>query len=474
MKELLSKSDFQILQLLEYLVNNSRTTFSDISQNLGISVRTTNIYLDEINSKYYPIKVTRDKHFVTIIIPSNYSISYIYSVTLLNSTEFNLINFCFFEKKVSYKKAEEILFISNATLKRKIKKINTFLLQYDFKIDSRTLRFTGNETSIINFFTHYIYEAYPIKKNGFKKMEYVLIQKAILAYSKKQNVELHGHDLNNATVIVLLLFYRKKFNTHNLESLDSLDLLSSNGLIDKKITQIFFSNNYIVNVFSILKKLQQKTIFTDYSHFINESTKNSELKIAREKFVNILNDICVKFSIKHPINQDKIILDLCTNYNLNYGKPFIFFDKHHQFIQQMKKKIPELICFLTSEFYFYFKKMEEYELNSYLYLLLTHWIELTSIIEKKKNKIKISLIFDTDIEHISMLRHDISFRLYNQCIIDIPPLSELEHTTYLSNNYDLVITNISGIEVEHTKVICFSMYPSISDWIEIIELYYKN
>ena len=474
MKELLSKSDFIILKLIEYLLENPFSTFNDISQNLNISKRTLHTYFNEVNLKYFPISIDSEKNFATLVIPSNYSLSYIYSVTLQNSTEFNLLSYCFFEREVSYKHAEENLFISNATLKRKINRVNLCLTKYGFKIDSRTLRITGNEFSIINFFTNYIYEAYPINEKGFKKTEYSLIRQAIKAYSKIQRIEIDSYDLDKSTVIILIYLYRNKFNMKSFDTSESINLLTSNGIIDKKIKQTFFKKNSKFTIFSMLKKLQKQTIFSDYSHFISETKQNSELNNAKNIFNKLINTVSSNFSIEIPKNKEKILLDLCIVFNLQYGKPFIFYDKHSQFINQMKLIVPELIYLLEDELIFQFPKIQKYELNSYIYIFITHWIGLTTVLEEKKQKLKILLMFDTDVEHVSMLQHDIYIRLYKNCIIEVKPLYDFNNGIHHSINYDLVLTNIPAIEIKSTKVICFSMYPSKMDWIEINELYYKR
>ncbi|AUJ86526.1 helix-turn-helix domain-containing protein [Enterococcus sp. CR-Ec1] len=469
MKSILSKKDYLELQILEYLFKNTHTDVSLLSETLSIDTRTIRSCLLTINSKYSPISILNNNNFIELKIPHNYSIRYIYSTILQNSLEFKIIELCFFEPKISLSKLEKTLFISKSTLKRKLKKINDALSTENFSLSLTTLRLVGESNAIQNFITHYIYDAYLQKSEAFKRNEYSLIKKAITLYAQVRNIEINEPDLDKATVIILVHFYLKK-NSGILQKSKNTPKLDI--LLERQIKYLFFPNSNFFNLYSALKILQEKLLFTTYDKLLLEIEQNIELKIVYENFNNVINNVCSAFSINHPANMEKLLLDLCTVYNLNFGKPFILYDKYDLFVKQMSHNHSNLILFIQNQFNSYFKNIEEHSINSFTYILVTHWKELINYIEQNKTKITIALIYDTDIEHIDMLEADISTHLHHHCIIQKESIHFLHSPHHLYNKkYDLIITNVPGIDISEIKVLCLPIYPSLSDWIDLGVIY---
>ncbi|EPM6849804.1 helix-turn-helix domain-containing protein [Enterococcus faecalis] len=469
MKKILSKKDYLELQILEYLFNNTHTDLSLLSESLSVDKRTIRSAIQAINSKFSPIEILNYNNFLKLKIPHNYSIRYVYSTILQNSLEFKIIELCFFESNISLSKLENTLFISNSTLKRKLKKINNVLSNEKFSISLTSLRLVGESTTIQNFITYYIYDAYLLKNKAFKKNEYSLIKKAITLYAQVRNIEINEQDLDKATVIILVHFYFKKNSgtLHKSKNTPKLDIL-----LERQIKYLFFPNSNFFNLYSALKTLQEKLLFTTYDQLLLEIEQNIELKIIYENFNNIINNICSTFSINHPDNMEKLLLDLCTVYNMNFGKPFILYDKYYLFVKQMMHNHSDLILFIQNQFNSYFENIEEHSINSFIYILVTHWKELINCIEQNKTKVTIALIYDTDDEHINMLESDISTHLHHHCIIQKEPMHFLYSPNHLYNKkYDLIITNIPGIDISEIKVLCLPIYPSLSDWIDLGVIY---
>lgn len=169
MKAILSKKDYLELQILENLFEHTHRDISLLPESLSVDKRTIVSCIPTINSKYSPIEILYSNNFLELNMPNNYSIRYIYSTILQNSLEFKIIELCFFEPKISLSKLEKALFISNSTLKRKLKKINDALSTENFSLNLTSLRLVGESNAIQNFITHYIYDAYLQKSEAFKK-----------------------------------------------------------------------------------------------------------------------------------------------------------------------------------------------------------------------------------------------------------------------------------------------------------------
>lgn len=469
MKAILSKKDYLELQILENLFEHTHRDISLLSESLSVDKRTIVSCIPTINSKYSPIEILYLNNFLELNIPNNYSIRYIYSTILQNSLEFKIIELCFFEPKISLSKLEKALFISNSTLKRKLKKINDALSTENFSLNLTSLRLVGESNAIQNFITHYIYDAYLQKSEAFKKNEYLLIKKAVTLYAQVQNIEINEPDLDKATVIILVHFYFKK-NCGILQK--SKNTTKLDILLERQIKYLFFPNSNFFNLYSALKTLQENLLFTTYDQLLLEIEQNIELKLVYESFNNIINNVCLAFSINHPDNMEKLLLDLCTVYNLNFGKPFILYDKYNLFVKQMSHNHSSLILFIQNQFNSYFENIEEHSINSFTYILVTHWKELINYIEQNKTKITIALIYDTDNEHINMLEADISTHLHHHCIIQKESIRFLHSPNHLYNKkYDLIVTNIPGIDISEIKVLCLPIYPSLSDWVDLGVIY---
>jgi|GEM_PF-5532912 len=468
MKTLLSKNDFLELSIIEYLLHNPRTDYLLLSDILQTDVRTIKSSIQKINSKINPISITFDEHHLKINIPRNYSIRYIYATILQNSLEFKIIEFCFFAKEISFIHLENAFFVSNSTLRRKIKKINCVLSNDNIAIDLKSLRLVGDPHAIQNFIIHYIYDAYPSEQSLKDKRGYALIKKAITLYSQAQHIDINELDLHKASVTVWVHFYFQKYiaTISDDSTKPILDVM-----LNHQIKKLFSIQSDVFNFFTTLKNLQKKMVFTTHNQLLNTLQYDTDLQLAYNNFEIIITNIATTFSINAPSNLEKLLVDLCTVYNLNYGKPFVLYDKYGLFVKEMANNHAELTTFLITQFNHYFVDIKDYTVNSLSYILITHWHELLNFIEQNKAKISIGLIYDTDIEHIAMLKNDIAVHLQQHCTITEESVNYFDFPKRLATKYDLIITNIPGITIDNTNILCLPMYPQVSDWLALGMIY---
>jgi len=161
-------------------------------------------------------------------------------------------------------------------------------------------------------------------------------------------------------------------------------------------------------------------------------------------------------------------------YNIQYlffGNNYILFDRKKQFALHAAQEYPIFVQQLQDELsHFKFNsafKWDDSSFNEILYMLLIHWTDLTRELEKALVPIKIGIFFDYDIEHSEFLKSLIYFHFDKHVNIHIL-ISLTEEQAYIeSENYDLIITDLSHLQLLAKKVICINSIPSAHDWKNI-------
>lgn len=94
-------------------------------------------------------------------------------------------------------------------------------------------------------------------------------------------------------------------------------------------------------------------------------------------------------------------------------------------------------------------------LNSMLYTLIIHWDNLYHILSNRFPLVRIGLFCDSDIEHTNWLKNMLDYHFKHQAEIHIIDTINFKLFKQESQNFDLIITNISGIQSIRTiPIIC--------------------
>ncbi|MGF2118326.1 hypothetical protein [Enterococcus casseliflavus] len=114
-----------------------------------------------------------------------------------------------------------------------------------------------------------------------------------------------------------------------------------------------------------------------------------------------------------------------------------------------------------------------YVIDTYLYMIITHWPQLLISLNKMISQIRISLVFDSDIEHMEMIGNLIEILFPRRFTIKI--VSHFTRLEELKNIIDtqLVVTNICDLNIPKKDIIVISLYPSENE-LKMLREYYEN
>lgn len=114
-----------------------------------------------------------------------------------------------------------------------------------------------------------------------------------------------------------------------------------------------------------------------------------------------------------------------------------------------------------------------YVIDTYLYMIITHWPQLLLSLNKTISPIRLSLVFDSDIEHMEMIENLIGILFPRRFMIKI--VSHFTSLKELKNIIDkqLVVTNICDLNLPRKDIIVTSLYPSENE-LEKLRDYYEN
>lgn len=138
------------------------------------------------------------------------------------------------------------------------------------------------------------------------------------------------------------------------------------------------------------------------------------------KFDEIITNTAIEFDIP-LLNKKEILLNLYNVSILQYGQPFILYDKCRFFIESIEMKNPEFTDFLKRQYIEVFNqpKLLHYELYSYLYFTITHWQDLPRYLDKASPKLSVGLFFNTDIEHMEFIKNEIALRFQEKLVVQL-------------------------------------------------------
>ncbi len=467
---LLSKSQNRQLQLLEYLSKYESVSQKMILEDLEYNEKTLITDIHTINDCISPLSVHNQPYLgIRLIIPANYNFDYIYNCFLSSSNEYALIETIFFDETHSLSSLSDRLYLSISTVRRLILKINTELEHSEMTVSSQPLSLVGNEKKIYGFMTSYFLERFSPTDPFFESPPFDCIEKIIRTLAKNNDVPLDYPDLNRAKVNIYTVLTRLKngnFPTNALDIPPRFDLSITNDSsmvhsfathfnlpLNKKILSYMFPflliQNYALN-FSILQslasqnpKINHKLSIIEHMLILLSDEFNLPLENKEEVILQMYNATLQLFSNSFILNnRNKIFVDSITRYN----RPFLLI---------LNRELAKL---------FKKKAMKESDMYALAYCLTTHWPQLSVKLQSLQKKPRIGLFFYTDTEHTKYIKDEVMYYFRDKLTVDLMPemsLMEFKHNAY---NYDIVITNIYGLELENVRIISFPFVPSIQDY----------
>lgn len=475
MKKLLSNPQYRQLQIIETLYDHSTLSLARLTKLIDSSEKTLRQDIQVLNDMIAPSEIEVSPVFgLKLKFDYKMSIESIYSLFLSHSAEFMLIEYVFFKKFHSLDSLAEELFISTSSLRRMITQINKKLKDVHFKIDSQTLDLVGTESQICNFMSHYLEEKYRNSFQIFPSLQLKVLDKFFLTAIKSPNYP----DIEKLRIWTMVILTRIK-NGHRLtyteKQHDRLPKKIVNNLILKQLFKATFS---IPLTLDVLFQLSGYLFNDKYCHTLEDLHHIEEKDLYVADFVQSLDLFLENISKKLNIqlkNKPELILNLYNLDALYYGNSYILYNKLQAFVESVTHDYSNFYQLIKKEInqndFLKKKNWSQDAINGFFYMLITHWPDLTHSIEQSIPVFSAALFFNTDIEHIKMLQDRLSYTFDHRItftIIDALTISDLQKQAV---HYDLLVTNLFGINIKKTKLVVLPLAMKYFDLNKIEQIY---
>ncbi|WP_430535513.1 helix-turn-helix domain-containing protein [Listeria rocourtiae] len=479
MRAILSDKDSRILNLVEFLYGKQNISFKETCECLNITIKTLKNDIHRANYLLKPIKINdAGEKGIVLYIPTDYSISYLYTALLSSSKEFNILERIFFNESYTLNQLADLEFMSTSTLRRMISRVNTTLNKIGVEISINPMKLIGDERSVCNFFIHYIFEKYPKEKKPFKQQQQDAIIDLVVKILKKNDITLTYFELEKIKVTTLVFLTRvqnKHLQVVHLENNSQFDLSGIDHVTLKIIFETIFNIRYTKeNLYALFPRYFNLNYSFNYDQLLENSKQNPKLDQTKQKFEKLISSITSELKIESQ-SKETLLVQLCNMRHMHFGKPFILYNMYSYFKIRFQKNSPHSIDFISREIRNIFSNeiIEDYEIDIYIYYLITNWGNLYSEFEKYAPKLKLGLFYNSEVAHIKLIKDEIKKKMghcFDVNIIDGVNRFEIE-SKYAK--FDLILTNIAGISFEKTEIICFPVGIGDTDWAKLFSCYKK-
>lgn len=159
-KKFLSHRHFCQLKIIEFFLENSTATISELEKITGCSKQTILAYLDELETNMEFFSYKKKNNSIGVINNSQLSYSSMYHYFYERSLNLQILEIIFFNPYIYTSDIINMLGISKSTFTRIKSHLDTQLLEYDIFISSSPFVLTGDLKNLVSFFVSYMYEKY--------------------------------------------------------------------------------------------------------------------------------------------------------------------------------------------------------------------------------------------------------------------------------------------------------------------------
>ncbi|MEG2752696.1 MAG: helix-turn-helix domain-containing protein [Carnobacterium sp.] len=476
MRELLNKQHLRQLELVEYLSYNT-CTIADVMKEFSYHIQTVQSYIYEINRIIAPLEIRIDeKKVASIYYPENYSIEYIYSRFIYESSEYELLEKIFFDETKSIDEWAEELFLTSSTLRRSINRMNIELKKESISIEGKKLMLAGNEAKIVHFMVRLFLEKYVDNEVPFNSKQLKAIEILLKYYTKNKSISLNFKDYEIIKNLVLVSIVRVQ-NQHYVYNHEQDLTKYNNRILKSKMVNLIFKNLFKLELSDELIYRFTYTITSgEYLSAFDDIHAISKNKIKVIENVKMIEEIVdqIQKMLEIPIkNREHLVLSLYNEYAMQYGKNFILYDFSKEFTLSLEKLFPNVTLILKKMLRPLSLTGEEWEIFQYIYLFATHCESFFNIIRTREKKVKIALFSTNDLEYLKFLKEEIYLKFSYHFEVEILNDYSIKDFKLKEYDFDIVITNISGLKFENYLTLCFPIFPQQENWVMLHEAYEK-
>lgn len=483
MEELLEEKLLRHYKTLRYLISRKWVTTYELSRDLRLSGHTIKKDIGEINDYLFPAKIeTSLKLGIRLSYPDHLNTFFIISKIYQQSSNFLVMEEIFLSNYSNLAQLADKLFLSESTLKRRIEQLNKTLKKFDIFIDSYRIDVKGNEKMACWFYFYYLTEKYFIIDSFISADELCFIDELITeflaAFPTFNTSDRRRFSYRNKMRIMLFITIKRLEKKNTFQFAEKMDtrgfclsdrmkkqlLLRYGIVIDDTVTfhlfYIFFNYRFAWTTKELTAKAKQCDTISEIQEVLCEC----------------LNQIELQEKIIIP-NKDAVLLHLYNALSYSWGPAKILYHPSEEFFANLNT----YYCSFTNrikmaldanlakhKLSFYYDKTT---LNRIAFMLITSWRDLGKNLEIAAPTVKAGLFFYTSYEHSQFLLDDIAYHLKSRLDIETIEVSTIAELRDSSKKYDIIITNLSALDLENCPVVSIHPNPTPEDLKAILFAY---
>lgn len=418
--------------IFEYLLaSGTEVSISEIAEFTKVSINTTYKYLGEITTELAEVYkdneliIQKDNmHKYILIQKENICLIEYYKKLFEKEISYALIKSLLLNQSISLSQFCEDKFISQATLRRKVREINQTLIKINvqLKISGNNVSFSGDEISIKTVLFLFIWRFYrQISNVEWLENKSVYLSKAkSIAYSLNLNFDENQIETLSIWIYILL---ERNFDSNNLITKNKI-IEINNFFVDLPIEgleeyslqnqSLLFLILYSSEVFQIefernSKSPLNKKIKLFYECWLEKFTESFQIEIDPDKSVEIYNRLA-RFCLSNYIFRLDIAFESMRLVKINYREinknADEFFNKFDEFIGTLTDQYPVLktICYFEETSYYlvdFLTSVDNYKKTVRIYLQteLGKIYDVTmksKLLKEFQGKFKIEFVLDIE------------------------------------------------------------------------------
>ncbi|MDQ0361877.1 helix-turn-helix domain-containing protein [Breznakia pachnodae] len=475
MQHIFSKRDQRKIQIIEYLIDYQQTTLKELCEECNLPIKTVWSDIKELNNIITPVSIDADQNGIYLHLPPAYSIRYIYIQLLHHSNEFTVLEYVFFNSRRNLEEIAEYIGLSVATLRRIITNINDGLEYFQATIKTNPVSIDGNYRNIIDLISYLLSEKYIYEEEYLQSSQEVVLTELFNSSSIiKQHLQNYpDYKKMKLWIYVRIVYYKSHPYIAEKPMLDSyvynLFDFKKNHLAYKEFERVFeieFTPEIAMFLFEVFCNKEHILSFDELSVLMKSKDSYYQFVI---RIFDLLDRLASIYDITLD-NKNELVIDICNTLTLHGARPYIIYNKRKTFIRELTHH--HLLFYQTTKKLvkqIFGETLSDDKINEIIYIIITHWGNLSIKLTNKFQSISMAILMDTDEENMEIVKEILLQRMIYK--IDVFKPSSLSLSTIVKElpKIDLLITNIPGLDDLECKVICIQDYPTTRDLIHVLE-----
>lgn len=459
----LSHRHFSQLKIIEFLLENSTATISQLEKITGCSKQTVIAYLEELESDMDFFSYKKKNDLIGVVTNNQLSYSSIYHYFYDQSLSLQILEIIFLNPYIYTSDLINILGISKSNFTRIKSQLDKQLMVYDLSITNSPFVLTGELKNLVSFFVSYMYEKYTFSSEFISVEQNNLLQHIITSFSNVSH--LNGpQDTHRLTIwlwVVIKIFCHtpNSIQTNHIQSTQTHHVLVNENRFSEA-----FGFNYSPTLHLIISRLFTLLTTEDSSTIIYKLN-------SIEHFLSILYSIFNVDTSNISLAPYRVVLLLYT------GKNFILNNEKKRFVLAYFKRdghFPEHIALTLRKELKLLKNTikDEHLFFELLYLMLTHESKLIDQIQKNQIKPTVGILYTFDLEHSQLIQIKLSELFHNFLdfqVVGYDFFAPFDDTLF---NCDYYLTNL--LIINNPNCIITDIYPTEHDIEQLISTFKKN